>query len=253
MLGLGPHAICILLDLKTAFTDLSIVIPLVQDLAGCISAEEVKNIPAPEESCLVGFKESAHFIPNPVFQNIILMSYTKNLFDLIPIILIEIKCFDIHKFQSTAAHHADNLNAWLYGMKIGLVPKTRYSVNPNDTEIVKFCGDRHLQYITLNTATAAGNTTGALVINSASVISELINAISLKNEQAMESNSLCPNEIERQVECKEKKKNKTNDLYPAIMNMLLCAAATHSNNKREEIAPTYQRFINAKNISLAQR
>jgi hypothetical protein len=39
-----------------AFTDLSIVVPLVQDLAGCNSAEEVPNIPAPEENGLVGFE-----------------------------------------------------------------------------------------------------------------------------------------------------------------------------------------------------
>jgi hypothetical protein len=67
MLGLGPHSICVLLDLKTAFTDLSIVVPSVQDLAGCISAEQVQNIPAPEENGLVGFKGSAIFIPSPVF------------------------------------------------------------------------------------------------------------------------------------------------------------------------------------------
>jgi hypothetical protein len=35
MLGLGPQAICALLDLNTALADLSIVVPLVEDLAGC--------------------------------------------------------------------------------------------------------------------------------------------------------------------------------------------------------------------------
>jgi hypothetical protein len=67
---------------------------------------------------------------------------------------------------------------------------------------------------------AAGNTAGALVINNASVISQLINAISLQNEEGMESNNLLCKEIERQIECKEKKKDKTKDLHPAIMNML---------------------------------
>jgi hypothetical protein len=36
-----------------------------------------------------------------------------------------------------------------------------------------------------------------------------------------------------------------------MMNMLQCAAPTHSNDKREEISPTCQQFINAKNIGLA--
>ncbi len=137
-------------------------------------------------------------------------------------------------------------------MKIGLVPKLRYSVNPDDTEITKFCADRHLQCITLNATTVAGNTTGALVINSALVIRQLTNAISLQNEEAMESNNLRRKEIERQVESKEKKKDKTKDLHPVIMNMLLCAATTHSINEREEITPTCQCFINAKNFGLPQ-
>jgi hypothetical protein len=125
-------------------------------------------------------------------------------------------------------------------------------VNPDETEIAKFCADRHLQCITLKATTVTGNTAGALVIDSASVISQLTNVISIQNEKAMESNNLRCKEIERQVEREEKKKDKTKDLHPAIMNMLLRAAATHSNNKREEIDSTCQCFINAKNIGLAQ-
>jgi hypothetical protein len=98
----------------------------------------------------------------------------------------------------------------------------------------------------------AGTTTEALVMNSASVISQLTNTISLQNEKAMESNILGCKEIEKQVERKEKKRDKTNDLHPAIMNMLLCAVTTQSNNKREEISSTCQRFINSKNVGLAQ-
>ncbi len=124
-------------------------------------------------------------------------------------------------------------------------------MNPDDTEIAKFCAGRHLQCITSNVMTVAGNTTGALVINNALVISQLTYKISLQNED-MESNNPRFKEIERQVECKEKKKDKTKDLHPAIMNMLPCAAATHSNDEREETAPTCQHFINARNVGLAQ-
>jgi hypothetical protein len=93
MLGLGSQAICVLLDLNTAFADLSIVVPLVQDPAECNSAEEVANIPAPEKNGLVGFEGSAIFIPSPVLQNTILKSNTKNPFKLIPIILNKARSF----------------------------------------------------------------------------------------------------------------------------------------------------------------
>ncbi len=156
-----------------------------------------------------------------------------------------------HEHKATAVTHADDPNAWLYSKKIRLVPKSKYSVNPDDTETTKICTDRHLQCITLNTTTAAGNTAGTLVINNPLVISQLTNPISLQNKEAMESNNLRYKEIERQIEHEEKKKDKTKDLRPAILNMLRRAVATHSHAKREEIAPTCQQFINSKNICLA--
>ncbi len=88
-----------------------------------------------------------------------------------------------------------------------------------------------MQCIILNAMMVAGHTTGALVIDSALVISQLTNAISLQNEEAMESNNLRCKENERQVDREEKKKDKTKVLHPAIMNILLCTAATHSNDK----------------------
>ncbi len=116
----------------------------------------------------------------------------KNPFKLIPIISQSARSFDEeHKLEATAVTHADNLNAWLYGVKTGLVPKTRYSVNPDDTKIATFCNERHLQCITLNamtvTSTRAG---GAVIVNNASVISQLTNAISILNKEAIESNNL---------------------------------------------------------------
>jgi hypothetical protein len=68
MLGLGPHAICILLDLKTAFLDISIMVPLVQDLAGCISAEEVENIPAPNGTASLDSKDWPFSSPAQSFE-----------------------------------------------------------------------------------------------------------------------------------------------------------------------------------------
>jgi hypothetical protein len=139
MLGPGSQAICILLDLNMAFIDLNIVVPLVQDLTGCNSAEEVANIPAPEENRLVGFEGSAIFIPGLVLQNTILTSNTKNPFELITIISNKARSFYMeHEYKATTITHADDLNAWLYGMKTGLVPETRYSVNPDNTELQNF-------------------------------------------------------------------------------------------------------------------
>jgi hypothetical protein len=92
----------------------------------------------------------------------------------------------------------------------------------------------------------------AASLDNALVISQLTNVISIQNKEAMESNNLHSKEIESQVKREEKKKNRTKKIHPAIMNMLQRAAATHKNDKKEEIAPTCLRFVNAKNIGLAQ-
>ncbi len=192
MLGVGPRATYILPYLNTALADIQIVVPTFQDLAGCKSAKEVANIPSPEENGLVGFEGSAIFIPGPVLWNTIISVKTKNPFKLIPIISQAARSFDKeHELEATAVTHADDLNAWLYGVKAGLVPKTRYSVNPDDTKIVTFCNERHLQCITLNTTTATNMIAGgAVIVDKALVISQLTNAISIQNKEAIELNNL---------------------------------------------------------------
>jgi hypothetical protein len=141
-------------------------------------------------------------------------------------------------------------------MKVGLVPKKRYSVssvNPNDTKIATFCNNQHLQCITLNVMAATSTTArGAVVIDNALVIRQLTNAISLQNKEAMESNILPHQEIDWQIKQEEKKKDRTKTLHPTIVNMIKQATATDWNDKDKEIAPTCLHFINSDKINLAQ-
>jgi hypothetical protein len=93
---------------------------------------------------------------------------------------------------------------------------------------------------------------GAVTLDNTLVISQLTNAISVQNKEAIVSNNLHRNEIEMQIEREEKKKDRTKKIHPAIINMLRHAAVTHKNEETKEIAPTCLRFINAKNVGLAQ-
>jgi hypothetical protein len=105
-------------------------------------------------------------------------------------------------------------------------------------------------------AVASTSAGGAVVVDNASVISQLNNGISLQNEEAVELNNLCRREFKRQIEHEEKKKDSTKNLakklHPAIMNMLKRAFATDHTDKKDEIAPTFLRFINSNNVGLAQ-
>ena len=198
------------MDSKTAFKGIKLIVPAVHDLAKCKSAKEVTNIPAPGEDGLVGFEGSAIFIPGPILRNVIIKSNSKNPFELIPIISNTARIFDKENgFGIKAVHHADDLSAWLYGVQTGLVPETGYSVNPDNIEILNFCKDWHLQCITSAMALPSTRAGGAVVVDNASVINQLTNAISLQNEEAIESNNLRRKEIKRQIEREEKKKDRT--------------------------------------------
>jgi hypothetical protein len=76
--------------------------------------------------------------------------------------------------------HADDINAWLYGVNRGLIFKTRYQLNLDNIKVSSFCRDRHVQCIT-------GASSGmAVSFNNSSVISQLTHAISAQHEEAVE-------------------------------------------------------------------
>jgi hypothetical protein len=167
MLGSRSRAVCILVDLSTTPLNCNISVPTFQELSKCETAQEVLNISVPGEIGTVGFKGSENFIPGPVLRNTILMSNTKDPFKLILLTTRTARDFDLAQnannkiLQGNAVTHSDNLNAWLYGMKVGSISKARYSVTPDDVKVSTSCNNQHLQCITLNMTmtTAAGAVT----------------------------------------------------------------------------------------------
>jgi hypothetical protein len=55
----------------------NIVVPTVQELSKCETAQEVLSISVPGEIGMVGFKGSENFIPGPVLRNTIVMLNTR--------------------------------------------------------------------------------------------------------------------------------------------------------------------------------
>ena len=144
MLGLCVHAIYALINLRTALVDCQILVPAVTDLSNCKTAEEVPNIPVPKEDGLISFKGSSVFIPAPILCNAFLASGTNKPFKLIPIITDAARNFDSEHEEdetmtSLALTHSDDLNAWLYSVRVGLINKTRYQIFPDDKEVTGFC------------------------------------------------------------------------------------------------------------------
>jgi hypothetical protein len=66
MLGMGPQAVSVLVELNSALANCDIIVPTVDELSGCTTAQEVEDIPAPTGNVL-GFEGSAIYIPGPIF------------------------------------------------------------------------------------------------------------------------------------------------------------------------------------------
>jgi hypothetical protein len=252
MIGFGARAASILPDLNSAFVDTRIVVLSVQDLAACEAAEEVANIPAPNENGVVGFKGSAIFIPGPVLRNAIIKSNLKDPFELIPIIYRIARTFDQEHNTTSAETHVDNLCAWLYGVKTGLIPKTRYSVNPDDEEVEAFYFKRHNDCIIISMELTGPRAGEALVLDRNTVISQLANALTIQNEHLEDANVINHKNQILAEERKEKEKDQTKKIHPAILSMLKRAAATDPHDDDSDIAPSCLRFINSDNVGMAQ-
>ncbi len=130
-----------------------------------------------------------------------------NPFELIPLVtatarLLDSEHTDDETMTNEAITHADDLNAWLYGLKAGSIKETRYQINPDDSEINSFCKERHAQCI-------KGVAGASVSFNNNSVISQLTNAISTQNEEAIKFNRLRHQEIERIINKDESKKDRT--------------------------------------------
>jgi hypothetical protein len=126
MISLGNQASYVNVNLKSALANCRIIVPSITELSDCETAQDIADIPVPDENGLIGFEGSSIFIPCPIIQNAILTSDTNNPFKLIPLVMATARLFDSeHKDDETmtnkAITHADNLNAWLYGIKVGLI------------------------------------------------------------------------------------------------------------------------------------
>jgi hypothetical protein len=151
------------------------------------------------------------FIPGPFLQDAIITLNSNDPFDLIPLMNSRARDFEaevadiLAEMNGSPVNHVDILNAWLYGVKQGTIPETRYSVLPDNNKIAQINFQRHQACILqggfqqIAGVTWATNNQAANVDNHASVLQQFTAAISAQNKEAIESNNLHQNEILRQV------------------------------------------------------
>ena len=188
MIGLGARATSIFPVLNSALEDIHVVVPSVQELSGCESAQDVENIPALDQNGEKGFEGSAIFIPGPVLRNAIIESNSRNPSELIPIIYQTAWTFDQERNINSAIPRADDLCAWIWSVKEGLVPETRYSVNPDDEEVEAFYFKRQKDCISSSVKSTGPRAGEILALEGNTVISQLTNALAIQNQFLEDAN-----------------------------------------------------------------
>ena len=137
-------------------------------------------------------------------------------------------------------------------MKTGLVPQTRYSVNPNDTEVKAFNIKRHNDCILILIESTGPRAGEALALDGSTVIGQLTNTFTIQNEHLEDANVINrKNQIPAEG-CKEKETDRTKKIQPAILSMLKQAAVIDPHDDNSNIAPSALRFINSNNVGMAQ-
>ncbi len=127
-------------------------------------------------------------------------------FELIPIISQAAKAFDETNKGAKAVEHADDLCAWIFGVKAGLIPETRYSIDPDDAELEAFGIERATKCVTSNAEMMTRP--GAVALDGATVISQLTNALTIQNEYLGDANLINRKNQVMAEEREEKKKDR---------------------------------------------
>jgi hypothetical protein len=126
MIGLGAQATWVKINLTSVLVECNIVVPMVDKLAACTTAQEVVEIQVPNATGIMGFEGSAISILAPALRNTILASNTWDPCKRIPLMSATARVFDAAhtnngNMKGTATTHSDDLNAWLFGVKEGLI------------------------------------------------------------------------------------------------------------------------------------
>ena len=108
-LGMGPQAIRVLIELNSVLANCDIIVPTVDELSGCTTAQEVEDIPAPAGN-IISFEGSAIYIPGSIFRNAIITSGSTTPSELIPLINTTARALEADTREAQIALNGNPVN-----------------------------------------------------------------------------------------------------------------------------------------------
>ncbi len=247
---MGRSAICVQINVTLAVSDCKFNTPTSKELAACVTAQNVRDLPipdaAPDADGIFSYKGSNIMMPAPWLRDTIINAETNDPFELIWIVIAAAQAYDTAHpdadEDNKASVHTDDFSSWAWGVGLNRVPETRLEVNADDGELESYRADRHLNCI-------SGFTTGTLPAtngDNAEVLRQLTGSIACQTEESATSNQLQKEEIIRKKEIDDDKKDRTKKyIHASIIKMLKNASATNKTDLDPDLTDECKKFLNA--------
>ena len=166
---------------------------------------------------------------------------TSDPFELIPLVLSAAKDFDckaanaIPPFEKDkwAVFHGGGFALWAWSFGKGKIPAIHYTVRTDDELMESIRKERISKCITPSLLDEEPQVSSSGI--SEEVMRNIAVSIANQNEEFALSRQLREEELAAKIEKEESKKNKIKDLHSAVLNMLLNASATNSEEKPHDL------------------
>ncbi len=220
LLGLGKKATGVILDHKAATKPTTIRTLPIEDTKGCDGKMDLAALPIVtiDGEGLANFEGVQAFIPAPYIPQDILDIRSSHPLDLIIAVReattkhISLHSTDKGFEESDINTHSDMFYLWCMGVAHGTIPETRFSPNPDDSDIDNFVASRHRDkepdVINIEEDAAAIDSTTPRGSNSPStdILLMLSAGIARTHEEAAAQNSLHRKQLDFIKEKESKKK-----------------------------------------------
>ena len=212
LVGMGPNATPVILNHRSALSPVTAVVPPIADIKACLTADELAALPIPCSRGVVNLKGINCFISAPFLRNAILSA---NLFAPLALVLAGRPAQDDH----VRDHNKDegfsevNINAhmnhfylWCLGVHQGQVPKTCFSVAPDDDKLSGWNVRLHHEHILPSLSAAAAVPVSAM--DTADLLRLIVAGMSRSSKEAENQNKIQHKQLDFIKEKEAKKKNK---------------------------------------------
>ncbi len=201
---------------------------------------------------------TSDFIPAP-FLHVAL--FNKGATD--PLELIILACEAATDFQNChqgvvgfrnmlASKHADAFTNWAFTIKLGLLGKVRYLIDPDNKELQDFAVKHHKNCILppVGRETSNGMSNATSSGGTMEVFRTLSEGLKCMGKAADQTNVLKKEEMRLKGEADALKKDRIKDMHASIANMILMASATEPD-QIGKFCNSFKFFYNCKNQGYA--